>query len=288
MNFGDTGDAQAAELMLDAALDAGITAVDTANAYAGGVTEAILGALLPGRRDRIVLATKAGMQHPDAGDNPLLSPAALRAGLDGSLGRLRIDHVDLFYLHQPDRDTPVADSLAAVKDFIDQGKVSAYGVSNHAAWQISEINHTADGLGMPRPVVGQNLYNLLARRIEDEYLEFARTTGLLTMVYNPLAGGLLTGRYSFTNKPTEGRFGDSRLAAMYTERYWDERTFTAITALSAIAGDAGIGLVELSLRWLLSKPGVGAVLLGGSKLAQLQANIAAAAAGPLPEDVVVA
>jgi aryl-alcohol dehydrogenase-like predicted oxidoreductase len=161
-------------------------------------------------------------------------------------------------------------------------------VSNHAAWQISEINHTADGLGMPRPVVGQNLYNLLARRIEDEYLEFARTTGLLTMVYNPLAGGLLTGRYSFTNKPTEGRFGDSRLAAMYTERYWDERTFTAITALSAIAGDAGIGLVELSLRWLLSKPGVGAVLLGGSKLAQLQANIAAAAAGPLPEDVVVA
>jgi aryl-alcohol dehydrogenase-like predicted oxidoreductase len=288
MNFGDTVDAQAAELMLDAALDAGITAVDTANAYAGGVTEAILGALLPGRRDRIVLATKAGMQHPDAGDNPLLSPAALRAGLDGSLGRLRIDHVDLFYLHQPDRDTPVADSLAAVKDFIDQGKVSAYGVSNHAAWQISEINHTADGLGMPRPVVGQNLYNLLARRIEDEYLEFARTTGLLTMVYNPLAGGLLTGRYSFTNKPTEGRFGDSRLAAMYTERYWDERTFTAITALSAIAGDAGIGLVELSLRWLLSKPGVGAVLLGGSKLAQLQANIAAAAAGPLPEDVVVA
>ncbi len=182
----------------------------------------------------------------------------------------------------------MADSLAAVKDFIDQGKVAAYGVSNYAAWQISEINHTADGLGMPRPVVGQNLYNLLARRIEDEYLEFARTTGLLTMVYNPLAGGLLTGRHSFTNKPTEGRFGDSRLAAVYTERYWDGRTFTAITALSAIADDAGIGLVELSLRWLLSKPDVSAVLLGGSKVSQLQANIAAAAAGPLPQDVVAA
>ncbi len=288
MTFGDTVDEQGSAQMLDAALDAGITAVDTANAYAGGATEEILRALLPSRRDRIVLATKAGMPHPDAGDQPLLSPAALRGALDGSLRRMGIDHVDLFYLHQPDRNTPLTETLATVKEFIDQGKISAYGVSNYAAWQVSEINHTADQVGLPRPVVGQQLYNLLATRIEDEYLEFARTAGLLTMVYNPLAGGLLTGRHSFTAKPTEGRFGDSRLAAMYTERYWDDRTFTAINQLTSIAADTGIGLVELSLRWLLSKPDVGSVLLGGSKVHQLQANIAAAAAGPLPHDVVAA
>lgn len=285
MNFGDTVDAAGSARLLDAALDAGVTAVDTANAYAGGVTEEILGELLPGRRDRIVLATKAGMPHPDAGDRPLLSPGALRDALQGSLRRMKIDHVDLFYLHQPDRRTPLADSLATVKQFLDSGSIGAYGISNYAAWQVGEINQTADGLGMPRPVVGQQLYNLLARRIEDEYLEFARTNDVLTMVYNPLAGGLLTGRHSFTTRPTEGRFGDSRLASMYTDRYWDERTFTAITALTGIAGDAGMSLVELSLRWLLGKSDVGALLLGGSKVPQLESNIAAAAAGPLPQDV---
>ncbi|MFD5829124.1 aldo/keto reductase [Lentzea sp. NPDC060358] len=281
MTFGDTVDEATASSIVDAALDAGITGVDTANAYAGGRTEEILSAVLRDRRDRVVLATKAGMPHPDAGGHAPLSPAALRASLDGSLRRLGTDRVDLFYLHQPDRATPIADTLGAVGEFIAEGKVLALGVSNFAAWRIAELTHA----GGPRPVVAQQLYNLLARRVEEEYLEYARTSGLVTMVYNPLGGGLLTGRHRFGDEPGTGRFGDSRLAGMYRERYWDARLFAAVERLAAVADGAGIGLAELSLRWLLDRPDVGALLLGGSRVEQLHANIAAAAAGPLPDDV---
>jgi len=288
MTFGDTVDAAGAAAMLDAALDAGITGLDTANGYAGGETERILGPLLATRRERVVLATKAGMPHPDAGEHAPLSAAGLRASLEGSLRRLGVDRVDLFYLHQPDRATPVAETLGAVREAMDRGEVGALGVSNFAAWQIAELNAAADAVGCPRPVVAQQLYNLLARRLEDEYLEFARVNGLLTMVYNPLGGGLLTGRHSFTEGAATGRFGDSRLAEMYKQRYWNPELFDAVGRLARIAQDAGIPLAELSLRWLLGSPDVGALLLGGSKVPQLQQNIAAAAAGPLPADVVAA
>ncbi|WP_086708797.1 aldo/keto reductase [Streptomyces antimycoticus] len=288
MTFGDTVDRAGAAAMLDTALDAGVTGVDTANAYAGGATETILAELLPGRRDRIVLATKAGMPHPDAGDHSPLSARGMRAALEGSLRRLGTDHVDLFYLHQPDRSTPLEETLGAVAEFVTEGKIRALGVSNYAAWQIAEITHAAERVGAPRPVVAQQLYNLLARRIEEEYREYAATSGLRTMVYNPLGGGLLTDRHTFEEQPESGRFGDSRVAAMYRQRYWDAGLFEAVRTLSGIAEEAGIPLVDLSLRWLLGRDGVDALLLGGSRVEHLRANLAAAAAGPLPADVTAA
>ncbi|MFE2447650.1 aldo/keto reductase [Streptomyces sp. NPDC059426] len=288
MTFGDTVDRAGAAAMLDTALDAGVTGVDTANAYAGGTTETILAELLPGRRDRIVLATKAGMPHPDTGDHSPLSARGMRAALEGSLRRLGTDHVDLFYLHQPDRSTPLEETLGTVAEFVAEGKIRALGVSNYAAWQIAELTHTADRVGAPRPVVAQQLYNLLARRIEEEYREYAATSGLRTMVYNPLGGGLLTGRHTFAEQPESGRFGDSRVAAMYRQRYWDAGLFEAVRTLSGIAGEAGIPLVDLSLRWLLGRDGVDALLLGGSRVEHLSANLAAATAGPLPADVTAA
>ena len=288
MTFGDTVDRDTAAAMLDMALDAGVTGVDTANGYAGGESERLLGELLPGRRDRIVLATKAGIPHPDQGEHHPLSPAGLRAALDGSLKRLGTDRVDLFYLHQPDRATPLADTLATVAEFAAEGKIGALGVSNYAAWQISELVRTADEVGAPRPVVAQQLHNLLARRIEEEYTEYASTTKLRTMVYNPLGGGLLSGRHHFGSLPDSGRFGDSRLAAMYRERYWDEDLFTAVSELTTVADTAGIPLTELALRWLLDRPSTDALLLGGSTTAHLAANLAAAAKGPLPADVTAA
>jgi len=288
MTFGDTVDDAGAAAMLDAALDAGITHVDTANGYAGGESERMLARLLEGRRSRVTLATKAGMPHPDAGDHSPLSPAGLRASVEGSLARLGTDHVELFYLHQPDRAAPIADTLTTVADLVGEGKIGAFGVSNFAAWQIAEVNFLADDLGMPRPVVAQQLYNLLARRIEEEYVEFADVTGLVTMVYNPLGGGLLTGRHSFDAAPTDGRFGDSRLAAMYKQRYWNTAIFEAVEQLSVIAEKAGIPLTELALRWLVSKPAAGPILLGGSKVEHLRANMAAVAKGPLEADVVEA
>lgn len=286
MTFGDTVPEEVAAGMLSAALDAGITVVDTANGYAGGATEEMLANLLPGKRDAVILASKAGMPHPDAGDHSPLSAEGLRRSVEGSLRRLATDRLDLFYLHQPDRKAPLEETLAVVGQLIAEGKIGAWGVSNFAAWQISELNAAADASGTPRPVVAQQLYNLLATRIEDEYLEFAQHTGLLTMVYNPLGGGLLTGKHTFAESPTEGRFGSSRLAEMYKKRYWDPRLFEAIRQLGDIADGAGLPLPELSFRWLLSKPGVGSILLGGSKIEQLQANIDAAAKGPLPADIV--
>ncbi|MCG7597569.1 aldo/keto reductase [Mycobacterium sp. PSTR-4-N] len=288
MTFGDTVSAELAAEMLDVALAAGITHIDTANAYAAGLTEEILAGLLRGRRDQVTVATKAGMPHPDAGDDAPLSARAVRASLDGSLRRLGIDRVDLFYLHQPDRRTPLRETLQTVADLVGEGKVGALGVSNYAAWQIAEINHLADEVGAPRPVVAQQVYNLLARRIEDEYAEFAATTGLVTMVYNPLGGGLLTGRHTFDADPSEGRFGDSRLATMYRERYWNASIFEAISQLSTLAEKAGIPMSELALRWLVSKPASGPILLGASKVSHLEANIAAIAAGPLDDDLVAA
>jgi aryl-alcohol dehydrogenase-like predicted oxidoreductase len=285
MTFGDTVDADGAAAMVDAALGAGITHIDTANGYAGGESERMLAQLLQGRRDRVTLATKAGIPHPDAGDHSPLSAAGLRASVEGSLSRLGTDHIDLFYLHQPDRAAPLSETLGTVADLVAEGKVGRLGVSNYAAWQIAELNHTADEVGAPRPVAAQQLYNLLARRIEEEYVEFASVTGLTTVVYNPLGGGLLTGRHSFDNDPAEGRFGDSRLAAMYKERYWNAAIFEAIHQLTVIADKAGMPLTELALRWLVAKPAAGPILLGGSKVEHLHSNIAAVAKGPLDADV---
>jgi aryl-alcohol dehydrogenase-like predicted oxidoreductase len=288
MTFGDTVDEATAGRMVEEAFDAGITTIDTANAYVGGTTEEMLARLLKGKRDDVVLASKAGMPHADHGSHSPLSPEGLRASVEGSLRRLGVDSIDLFYLHQPDRATPLASTLSTVAELVAEGKIGALGVSNFAAWQIADVIHTAREVGAPQPVVAQQLYNLVARRLEEEYLEFAETHNVHTMVYNPLGGGLLTGKHSFDAKPTEGRYGDSKLAAMYTQRYWDKQLFDAIGELSRIASDAGITLAELSLRWLAYRDGVGSMLLGGSKVEQLRANIAAVANGPLPADVVAA
>ena len=285
MTFGDTVDESGARAMLDTALDAGIAEIDTANGYAGGAAETILGTLLQGRDD-VRLATKAGIAHPDAGEHSPISSRGIRLALEGSLRRLGRERVDLFYLHQPDRVASLDETMTTIAELVAEGRIGALGVSNYAAWQISELNAAADRAGAPRPVVAQQLYNLVARRIEEEYSEFALSSGLQTMVYNPLGGGLLTGRHSFEQDPSSGRFGDSRLAAMYRERYWNDRLFEAIAALGRIADDAGMPLTELSFRWLASREVTSSILLGGSKPEQLAGNVAVLSRGPLAPDLV--
>ncbi len=288
MTFGDTVDAAEAASMVAAAVAAGVTVIDTANGYAGGASEEILGSILHRRRDSVLLASKAGMPHPDSGENSPLSAKGLRQSVHGSLSRLQVDRIDLFYLHQPDRAAPIEETMLTIADLVKEGTIGALGVSNFAAWQISELNHVADAIGTPRPVIAQQLYNLVARRIEDEYLEFARTNDLKTMVYNPLGGGLLTGKYEFSDVPTGGRFGGSRLADLYRQRYWDATLFDAVSALKAIADGAGMTLVELSLRWLVNNPDVDAILIGASRVDQLGSNINAALKGALPADILAA
>lgn len=285
MTFGDTTDAREAARVFDHALSTGITWIDTANAYAAGRTEEILAGLLRGHDD-LVLATKAGMPNPDVdGDHGLLSPRALRASLEGSLRRLGREHVEILYLHRPDRDTPLRQTLEAVAELVSEGKVGALGVSNYAAWQIGDLVRVADEVGAPRPLVSQQMYNMVARRLDEEYTEYAATAGLETVIYNPLAGGLLTGRYDFGTPAESGRFATANVAKSYRDRYWDARLFQAVHRLETIASSAGMPLLEMALRWTVSRPVTNSVLLGASRLEQLHANLEAIRKGPLEPDL---
>lgn len=285
MTFGDSVDESTAAEMVDRFLAAGGTGVDTANGYAGGRSEEILGSVLAGRRDDVVLATKVGIPNPDAEGAAPLSAVAIDRCVHASLRRLRTDHVDVLYLHQPDRSTPFKETLAAVRTLVDSGTVRTWGVSNFSAWQIAELRHAAEVLGLDAPVLGQQVYSVIATRIDDEYAEYARSTGLGTVVYNPLGGGLLTGKHRADEQPSEGRFGSSPLAGMYRTRYWNDEVFAAVEQLRTIAEGAGIPMAELALRWTIGRPVVDAVLIGGSRITNIAANLAALAAGALPEDV---
>ena len=284
MTFGDTADEAESAMLLEAATEAGITWVDTANSYSAGLTEEIVGRLLKGRDD-VVLASKVGQRHPEVGRESLLAPDRVRRSVEGSLRRLGRDHIELLYLHQPDRTTPVAETLVAVAELVREGKVGALGISNYSAWQSMDLLRTADDVGCPRPVVSQQMYNLLATRLDEEYAEFAHSSGVATIIYNPLAGGLLTGRYRSADDAHTGRFATSGIAAMYRDRYFDERLFAAVARAGQVADEAGMTTVELALRWTLRRPVVDSVLLGGSRVAQLRTNLAALARGPLPVDV---
>lgn len=286
MTFGSQVDPESAASMIDAAANAGINAIDTANVYNAGLAEEIVGRSLKGRRSEFILASKVGMPSPDAQGAAPLSRTAIRACLTASLARLDTDYLDIYYLHQPDRTTPVAETLEALHEAVATGMVRHVGVSNFAAWQIAELRHVAGSHGYPVPAFSQPLYNLLARRIEEEYVEFSARAELFNVVYNPLGGGLLTGKHNLNARPEQGRFGTVHgLGEMYRQRYWNETLFEAVEALRAIAEGAGLSMVELALRWLLGTPAVGAVLLGASRQEQLTANLAACAGPALTGDV---
>ncbi|MDM7887309.1 aldo/keto reductase [Curtobacterium sp. RHCJP20] len=285
MTFGDSVDERTAGEVVDLFLAAGGTGIDTANGYAGGRSEEILGSVLAGRRDDVVLATKVGIPNPDAEGAAPLSAVAIDRCVRASLRRLGTSHVDVLYLHQPDRSTSVEETLTAVQALVDSGAVRTWGVSNFSAWQIAELRHAAERLGLGAPVLGQQVYSVIATRIDDEYAEYARSTGLATVVYNPLGGGLLTGKHRADEQPSEGRFGSSPLAGMYRTRYWNDDVFAVVEQLRTIAEGAGIPMAELALRWTIGRPVVDAVLIGGSRITNIAANLEALAAGALPGDV---
>jgi aryl-alcohol dehydrogenase-like predicted oxidoreductase len=287
MSMGDTADAAASEALFEAAIDAGITGIDCANGYARGKTESLIAPFVKRHREGIVLSTKAGMPHPDAGDNAPLSRAGLTASVEGSLRRLGVESIDLFYLHQPDHSTPVVETMETIAGLHEAGKIKALGVSNYSAWQTLEVIQAAKELDTIAPVVGQNVYNLLARRVEDEWVEFAETHGLLTMCYNPLAGGLLVQVPQEAGAPTRFSAGSS-LAEMYKKRYWTPEFLAAVAELATVATDAGLSMPELGLRWLVSQPGAGAVLVGGDRAEHLASNLESLLKGPLPQDVLAA
>lgn len=273
MTFGSETDEATAVRLVDRLVDAGVNLFDTANVYNQGAAETILGKVVAGRRSRVILASKVRGKMDQAPEETGLSPAAIHKALESSLRRLKTDYLDVYYLHQPDYDTPIEETLEAMDEVIGAGKVRYPGVSNYAAWQVCEIHGICEKSGLRPPFISQPMYNLLARGIEDEYLPFSERFGVAVIPYNPLAGGLLTGKYARGKGPAPGTRFDGN--TLYLNRYWHDEYFRAVQELEMIAHDRGRSLVELSLQWLLAQRQVDSIILGASCLEQLEENLKA-------------
>jgi aryl-alcohol dehydrogenase-like predicted oxidoreductase len=283
MNFGKRTAPAESERIVRRALEHGIGLFDTANAYNGGESERILGRALGRDRSRVVVATKVGLDRVGPGGKPEgLSSAAVNRAIDASLERLGTDAVDLYYLHAPDHATPIEQTLDAMAGVVRSGKVRSWGVSNYASWQILEMNALAAARGLGVPAVSQVLYNALNRQLEIEYFAFARRFALHTTVYNPLAGGLLTGKHRYDDAPAKGsRFHEN---ALYTRRYWTRTMFERVDELRAVADDARLTLVDLAYALVAARADVDSILVGPATVAHLD-DAVAAVSRPLPQDV---
>jgi len=281
MTFVSQADEAASVRMVDQCLGAGINFIDTANMYNKGRAEEIVGKALAGRRQKVTLASKVRHKMGEAPDDVGLSAAAIGKALDASLRRLQTDYLDVYYLHQPDYDVSIEETLSAMNEAVRAGKVRYPAISNYAAWQVCEVLWISERNGYKAPYISQPMYNLLARGIEEEYLPFCKRFGIAVVPYNPLAGGLVTGKHSRERGPIAGTRFDAN--DLYLNRYWHADYFAAVEELGAIARDAGKTLVELSLQWVLGREQVDSVILGASRPEQLQENLRACERGGLDE-----
>jgi 1-deoxyxylulose-5-phosphate synthase len=285
MTFGLQIEEDVSRSILDRCAEAGVTFIDTADVYplggkedVAGRTEEIVGRWLKGRRDRFIVATKAVGKMGPASWNQGASRKHLLDAIDASLRRLGTDYVDLYQLHMDDRDTPLDETLGALDAIVRMGKVRYIGVSNFMAYRLARALGRADVLRVARFVSVQPRYNLLFRQIERELLPLALEEQLAVIPYNPLAGGLLTGKHRHSKKPTEGRFTEAvgQAGAMYQERYWHEREFETVENLRAIAEQVGESLAKVSMAWVLANPLITSAIIGASRPDQLTDTLAAA------------
>jgi 1-deoxyxylulose-5-phosphate synthase len=284
MTFGLQSDESTAVAILDRAADGGIDFIDTSDAYplggdlsTRGVTEEILGRWLRGKRDRFIVATKCfvptGPAPFDAGN----SRKHIMAAIDASLRRLQTDYIDLYQLHGYDRATPIDETLGALDDLVHQGKVRYAGCSNFLTYQLVRAVGRSETLRLTRLDCVQPRYNLLFRQIEREMLPFCLEEGVGVIPYNPIAGGLLSGKHSRSAAPAEGtRFTLGSAGGMYQDRYWHEREFDTVDELGQLAKQAGTDLVTLSVAWVLANKAVTAPIIGASRPEQLPASLAGA------------
>ena len=283
MTFGLQCDETTSHAIMDAATEGGITFFDTADVYplggslaTVGRTEEIIGRWLRGKRDQVVLATKCGGKVGPAPWQQGTSRKHVLAAIDASLRRLGTDYVDLYQVHHFDAGTPVDETVDALHAVVTSGKARYVGVSNYHAYRVARALGRSEALGITRLVSVQPRYNLVFRQIERELLPLCAEEGLAVIPYNPLAGGLLTGKHTRTAPPADGsRFALGAAGKMYTQRYWQEREFATVSALVTLAADNGIAPATLAVAWVLAHPAVTAPLVGASRPEQLKASIAA-------------
>ena len=284
MTFGLQCDEPTSVAILNRAAEGGIDFLDTSDAYplggdlsTRGVTEEIVGRWLRGQRDRFILATKCFAPTGPAPFDGGNSRKHIMSAVDASLRRLQTDYIDLYQLHGYDRQTPIDETLGALDDLVHQGKVRYAGCSNFLTYQLVRAVGRTETLRLARLDSVQPRYNLLFRQIEREMLPYCGEEGIGVIPYNPIAGGLLTGKHARGSAPAKGtRFTLGTAAGNYQDRYWHDREFDTVDALKRLADDAGVSLVTLAVAWVLAHPAVTAPIIGASSPGQLDASLAAA------------
>jgi aryl-alcohol dehydrogenase-like predicted oxidoreductase len=282
MTFGGRGDfadvgstgADEARRQVDMCLDAGINLIDTADIYSGGLSEEIVGGVLDGRRDRVLLATKVRMPMGEGPNDAGLSRHHIITGCEASLRRLRADHIDLYQVHEWDGQTPLEETLEALDLLVSSGKVRYVGASNYTAWQLMKALGTAERAGLPRFVSQQIYYSLQAREAENELIPLAVDQGLGVLVWGPLAGGLLSGKY---RRNREAPAGSRQLTDWGEPPVYDqEGLYDIIEALVGIGAEHGVSAAQVALAYTLGKPAVTSLVIGARTSEQLADNLAAA------------
>jgi aryl-alcohol dehydrogenase-like predicted oxidoreductase len=269
MSFGAEADEAAAAAMYSACRDAGINFFDTANQYANGRSEAILGALIQGHRDELVIATKCfNPTGPDVNARGLSRRHITRAAED-SLRRLRTDRVEVFYLHQQDPRTPLEESLRALEDLVRAGKILYPAISNHSAWQMQAALDRQLALGWARLQVMQPMYNLVKRQAEVEILPMAAANGIAVVPYSPAGGGLLSGKYAAGG----GEGGRLATNPRYRDRYREDWMHETAARFAAFCAARGVHPVSMAVAWVASHPAVTAPIIGARDVAQLRASL---------------
>ncbi len=277
-NFGRRLDLDGTRAVVDAALGEGVTFFDTADIYGKGDSEELLGQVLDGRREQVVLATKFGMDMGD-GKGPRGSRDYIRQAVEGSLRRLRTDVIDVYWYHRPDGETPIAETLEALDELVRAGTVRAIGASNFSARQIEEANAVAHEHGLTRFEAIQNEYSLLVRDAERDALPVCERLGLGFVPYFPLASGLLTGKYQRGEEGPAGARLSGRGELATAEQ------FELVEALGAYADERGLSLLEVAIGGLLARRVVSSVIAGATKPDQIRANAAAAQWTPSEDDL---
>ena len=278
-NFGRRVDLDGTRAVVDAALAEGVTFFDTADIYGGrGASEELLGQVLQGRRDQVVLATKFGMDMGD-GRGPRGSRDYILQAVEASLRRLRTDVIDVYWYHQPDGETPIAETLETLDELVRAGTVRTIGASNFSAEQIEEADQIARERGLARFVAVQNEYSLLVRDAEQEVLPACERLGIGFVPYFPLASGLLTGKYRRGQAPPPG----TRLAGR--ERVASDEQFDLLDAIERYAQERRVSVLEVAIGALLARPAVSSVIAGATKPDQVSANARAAGWTPNEDDL---
>jgi len=282
MTFGDQVDQAGAESLLTSFITAGHSELDTAHIYCEGRTENMLGRMLtPDNRSELYIASKVNPWYDDG-----LQASEVRRQFGEILQRLGSDSIDLLYLHSPDLDTPIEQTLEACFEWFQQGKFRHFGLSNFAAWQVAEVVELCRHHGWMEPEVYQGMYNALTRDVERELFPCLRNYNMRFYAYNPLAGGLLTGKHlSMEQIPEDGRFNQER---SYLDRYWKRDYFDVLQELKVACADLDIEPVEVAMSWLvnhsmLNADGGDGIILGASSIKHLEQNMAACEQPPLPQ-----